>query len=258
MNRSLFLPSAVILALGCGVIAGSANAAVVVNVSSNVASGGAPGDVHDPAIAGAPDQFAASNSDLLAGMIPVVSYTGGSGSTTAESARGATAWTDGLISTIYNGAGVALADAHAAYGVVNGTVGGSNIDTLLSFDLGQWYNLTSVDLYTGWNDSGRDDTSFNLWVSSDNVDFVLVASYLKPGDNTGAFTTPVTNLHRIIDDNGASIAEGIRYLQFQFTDSDNGYAGVVEIDAFGTMIPEPASVLLLALGGLASVVRRRP
>lgn len=244
---------------GCLGLAGTAHGAIIVNNLTNVAPAGTIGATHNPATAGTPNQFSASSTDLLTGLTPTITYVGpgGVGSTTNESSAGPSAWTNGSITTVYNGAGVTATTAHAAYGAVDGKVGSSDNDTFVTYDLGARFNLSRAEVFIGWNDSGRDDSSFNLLVSADNLTFTMIASYLKGTDNSGAITTPVTNLHSIVDNGGASIASNIRYVQLQFTDADNGYAGLTEVDVFGTTVPEPTSALLVALGGIAALGRRR-
>lgn len=238
-------------------------AAVVVNSFTNIGpAGGAVHSIHDPSVSGSPTLISASSTDLLQGKTATVTYTGGSGSTTQESSGGAARWTDGLVATVYNQGGSAGDNIdHAAYGTVNATVpaqpGGGEIDTFVTYDLGAIYNLTQIDVITGWNDSGRDDSSFNVLVSLDNVSFVSIATYLKGPDNTSQYSTPITNLHRITDGAAGNIASGIRFVQFQFTDADNGFAGVVELDAFGTAVPEASASLLGGIGALALLRRRR-
>jgi hypothetical protein len=257
INRPISRPA--LWATAAIALAGTARSAVVINNFSNVApGGGAVHDVHDPSVAGSPDLIAASAADLVQGMTATVTYTGGTGSTTLEQSAGESVWTDGSISTVYaEGGGGGDAIDHAAYGTVQATVGGGDIDVFVTFDLGSLHDLTSVDVFTGWNDSGRDDSSFNLLVSADNVTFAPIAAYLKPADNTGAFGTPVTNLHRISDDGAGNLATGVRYVQLQFTDADNGFAGLAEIDVFGTAVPEPSVVLLGGIGLLGLLRRRR-
>jgi|GEM_PF-3788969 len=248
-----------VAAVACLGIPGPAEGAVVVNHFKNVApGGGAVHDPHDPSSSGAPDLLSASSSDLAQGLTATVTYTGGSGSTMEEESAGESVWTNGSLATVYaeGGAGGNAVD-HAAYGTLNATVGGSDIDAFVTFDLGASFNLSQIDVFLGWNDSGRDDSSFLVFVSTDNVAFSQIASYDKGGDDTGAITTPVTNLHRVVDDGGGDIAGGVRYVQLQFTDADNGYAGMVEVDVFGSPVPEPASVAFLGLGGLALLGRRR-
>jgi hypothetical protein len=258
MNPMLPVSRPAVLAAAAIVLAGTARAAVVINSFTNVApGGGAVHSVHDPSASGTPDLITASAADLVNGMTATVTYTGGPGSTTLEQSAGQAVWTDGSISTVYaeGGPGGDSVD-HAAYGTVQATVGGGDIDVFVTFDLGSLHDLTRVDVFTGWNDSGRDDSSFNLLVSPDNVTFTAIAAYLKPADNTGAFGTPVTNLHRITDDGAGNIASAVRYVQLQFTDADNGYAGLLEVDVIGSPVPEP-SVVLLGGWGLLGLLRRR-
>ena len=232
-------------------LSGTSHGAIVVNNQTDVAPAGTPGAAYNPTT------FASSATDLVNGKTGVVTYTGGTGSPTTEDAGGIGTWTNGSISTVYGGAGVTNATAHAAYGIVNATVGGSNIDTFVTYDLGGFYDITRVDVFMGWNDSGRDESSFNFLVSLDNITFTPVGGFAKVGDNTGAITTPVTNLHTIVDSGAAPIATGIRYVQLQFTDADNGYAGLAEFDVIGTAVPEPSAIILVGLGGLAAISRRR-
>lgn len=201
--------------------------------------------------------MSASSTDLIQGATPAVTYTGGSGSTMNELSAGESTWTDGSLATVYGQGGSGGDDIdHAAYGSVTGTVGGGDIDTFVTYDLGSPHFLSQVDVYMGWNDSGRDDSSFNLLVSSNGVDFNAVAMYDKGGDNTGQIGNPVTNLHSITDDGGGYIASGVQYVQLQFTDADNGWAGMVELDVFGRQVPEPSAIAMMGLAGLALVVAR--
>lgn len=241
------------------VSATTADAAVIINNFVNVApAGGAVHDPHDPSSTGTPDLLSASSSDLVQGQIATVTYTGGSGSTTHESSTGESAWTNGSLSTVYaeTGDGSDAID-HAAYGTVTATVGGSDIDAFVTYDLGGIYFLSRVDVFMGWNDSGRDDSSFNLLVSNNGVDYSSIAMYDKGSDNTGQSDTPLTNLQSIVDDGGGNIASGVQFVQLQFTDADNGFAGMVEVDVFGVQVPEPSTLALVGLLGLATVAMRR-
>ncbi len=210
-----------------------ANAVVVVNSFKNIApAGGAVHAPHNPASAGGPDLLSASSSDLAQGLTATVAYTGGTGNPNIEEAGGIARWTDGSLATVYNepgGGGNAI--DHAAYGAVHGNPTG--INTFVTFDLGALYNLTQVDVFIGWPDSGRDDASFILRASTDGNNYANLLQYTKGQDDTGTHTSPVTNLHSFIDNAGGDLAPFIQYVQLQFIDADNGHAGLVEVDIYG-------------------------
>lgn len=241
-------------------LAGTATGAVAVTNVTNIApTGGAAGSVYDPATSGSP-LIAASSTDLVQGMTAIVTYVWSSGqgadpTTTNENSTGTSAWTDGSLVTAYGTGGGD--SSHIAYGTVDARTETYEIQTFVTFDLGAFYDISQVNVILGWNDSGRDDSSFSLYTSADNITFDLVAAYAKPEDNTGDILTPVTNLHSVADDGGADIATSVRYVQIVFTDADNGFAGLAEIDVFGSAVPEPSSILLLGLGSLAALTRRR-
>jgi hypothetical protein len=234
------------------VIGSAANGAVIVtNVQDVAPAGGNPGDPYTPSA------FTASSSDLLSGLTPLSA----TGNTTQEGAVGVSRWTDGSIATLYAkqpNTGQNLIDNHVPYGTLtaNPTLTPPTTAQVV-YDLGGLYNLSSADVFAGWNDSGRDLFSFTLDTSADNVNYSPIGSFNKNGDNTGAITTPVTTKIDFVDDGGAPIASGVRYLRLTATDTDNGYAGMVEIDAQGTAVPEPASLAVLGMGGLLMMRRRR-
>lgn len=242
---------------------GAAQSAVTVTNFRNIAPPGADaGTLHDPSIAGGPDLLSASSSDLVHGSTPTVTYTLGGNPvvenlTTMEDSAGVSTWTDGSITTVYGAPGFPFATSHAAYGTIRASVGATDYDVFVTFDLGGLHDLDQIDVFLGWNDSGRDDSSFNLLVSVDGISFTSVAGYDKGADDTGAHTAPVTNLHRFTDDGGAALAQSVRYVQLHFTDADNGFAGMAEVDIFGTAVPEPAAPMLLGLGSLLGLSRRQ-
>ncbi len=141
---------------------------------------------------------------------------------------------------------------HAGYASVNS-------GDLVTYNLGGLYNLSQVDVFSGWNDSGRDDFSFNLLVSSDGVAFSQIATYLKlVENNTGAINEPITSLHSIADDGGADIASAVQYVQISVFNADNNWAGIAEVDVFGSrVVPEPSSISLLGLVCFAAMGIRR-
>jgi hypothetical protein len=231
----------------------SSQGAVVVTLTTDRAPAGGSGP-YTPA-------FTLPSNNLVAGQIATLSYynantsmatTGDNG--TAESCRGPAAWTDGSLATTY-ATGTAAVD-HAAYGDVDGYSGNFSELTYVTFNLGGLYNLTSADIYQGWNDSGRDSFSFTLQASADGITYTNVGTYTKGPDDTGVYTTPVTNDVNIADNAGGYIASGVEYVRLYVTDADNGYAGLAEVSISGTSVPEPTSLGLLSLGGLALLRRR--
>ena len=238
MKLSSMRVSSAVLAAGAiyAACVGIAQAEVVITTTQNIAPEGTAEDPYDPATQGTPNLVAATD-DLIAGMLPTVTYTGGTGSTNYELSAGESVWTDGSLATIYGVGGSANDENdHAAYGSVYGTVGASPIHTYVTYDLGMLYNIDQVDVFMGWNDSGRDNGSFNLNLSANGVNYTTITSYDKGGDDTGTYTTPVTNLHSITDSLGGDlIGSSVRYVQLQFTDCDNGVAGMVELDVFGAL-----------------------
>lgn len=236
LNFRIAAASAMI-ALGAGL---PAHGAVTTSVVKDVAPAG--GTTHDPY---SPVLFNASSSDLAEGLIA-----GYDGDSTFESSAGVTAWTDGALATVYPQGGSGGDDIdHAAYGSVTN-------DTTATFDLGGLHDLDQVDVYAGWNDSGRDLFSFDLLVSANGSDYSLLTSFLKGQDDTGAITTPVTSQISITNDSGA-LASAVRYVRLSIYDADNNAAGLAEVDVFGSAVPEPAAALLLALSGAALSRGRR-
>ncbi|QDU55902.1 discoidin domain-containing protein [Aeoliella mucimassa] len=220
-----------------------AQAVIVTNTFRNVApSGGSPGQAYDPATEGGTDNFSASSVDLLQGLSAV--YTG---STTAgaltndypspmgEVSTGVSAWTDGAIIGRY--AGDADGDGNTSndiddFAIIHDGYGTISTGGSVTYDLGSVYELSQVDIFFGWNDSGRDDTSFTLRSSVDGETYTTITSVSKMENQGGG--DPVTNLYNIVDDASGAIAPFARYLQLSSIDADNGYAGLLEIDAFGT------------------------
>ena len=230
------------------------NAATVVTATANIApDGGAVHDPYDPATdtPGSGPMMTASSTDLAQGLTEAGGGVSITDNDNIEESFGVDATTDGSLATVYieSGPGGDAVD-HAAYAT-------APTNSLLTYNLGGLYDLSQVDIYGGWNDSGRDALSFDLQVSADDALYTTIASYTKGPDDTGQITVPVTNLYSVVDDGGANIASAVQYVRVSVTDADNGYVGIAEVDVFGTRVPEPTSVALVAFTCLATIASQR-
>ncbi|HJQ80406.1 MAG TPA: hypothetical protein VJ828_10650, partial [Lacipirellulaceae bacterium] len=145
-----------VLVAACVVcLTGSARAAVVSSVETDKAPPGAsPGDPYNPVFpAGGP-----SSTDILQGMLPIDS----AGNFQVEDSAGLVALTNGSVATFY---GTQAADSnHSAYATA-GDGGGSG--QFVVYALGGPYDLSSIVVYGGWNDAGRDAQHYDLLTSTD-------------------------------------------------------------------------------------------
>lgn len=223
-------------------IAGSvpANAAIVSTIDTDIAPEG--GAVHDPYTPPNPP-FNPSSTDLLTGITPILVNPDTSLYFREESA-GPSVLTDGSVSTVYAEGGPAgdVID-HAPYMT-------AGEDELVIWDLGGTFNLTEAVVYGGWNDGGRDQTFFGFDVSTDGgVNFTQL---IAPVANESG-TTPISHRIRIFDDAAAYIATGVTHVRLDPGSVENGYTGYTEVDVFGELVPEPASLFLLGVASLAVV-----
>lgn len=235
-----------ILAFGfLAVLSAYSHAAVQSSVESDYATpeGEPKGTAYNPTfVAGGP-----SGSDVLEGALPVSS----SGAFGIEDSLGLEALTDGRVDTVYND-GSAGAATHFAY--ATGEEGHT-----ATYMLPSPYDLSSIVVFGGWNDSGRDGQVYDILTSTDGVNFTTLVNYSMPTDDDG-YGGPVSHRVEFTEDTLPYLATGVTHLRFDWHNGEAGrYTGYTEIDVYGAAVPEPASVTLALLLGLAGcgAARRR-
>jgi hypothetical protein len=112
------------------------------------------------------------------------------------------------------------------------------------------YDITGIDTYAGWNDTGRDAQDYTVQVAyyDDLNTFVGLADVgFNPGggDPSNTFVSLENPL-------GGPMAFNVGAIRFLFGAQENGHVGFREIDVFGTAsVPEPASIAIWSLVGLS-------
>jgi len=119
------------------------------------------------------------------------------------------------------------------------------------------YDITGVTTYAGWEGVGNSDQSYELFVSVvGDASFSSLGSFSFDVSPAGDASTRI-----VLTDGTGTIAAGVDALRFDFPSLSGALTGVYrEIDAFGsaTVIPEPSSMALFALGlvGMVSLRKR--
>lgn len=203
------------LAMAC-----AASAVVVQSIETDIAATGPEPDTSYAPVfsAGGP-----SGSDILEGKIPLLS----NGDFFLTGSRGPSALTDGSVSTFY-GAGL-NEDIHAAY--LSAGDGNS-----ITYALGGVYDITSIVVYGGWGDGGRDAQHYELQYSTDGGRnyTALSAVDVNPGEQ-GVDVTPVSTRVAFTEDTLPNLAEDVTTLRVSFLAVENLWTGYTEIDVFGSL-----------------------
>ena len=244
MNAKMILNCFVLTAVAvCGVGLSSVAQADLNTVESDIAAGGAPGDPFTPSF----PSGGVLNNDLLNGLLPVFS----TGDFTREDSTGLSALTDGTFDTQW-GDGTP-ASSHTAWA----TAGAG--DSVL-YNLAGPSALSEVVIYGGWNDGGRDQQSYEVFISTNGVDFTSIGDVDTNPGLQGVDLGPIGVRVSFTPAGGGLFASNVTNLRVDFRAVENGYVGIAEIDAIGTTaaIPEPGTAALLGLGMVGlSIVRRR-
>jgi hypothetical protein len=174
---------------------------------------------------------------------------------------------DGVHLTAESTAGLHNAAANSSWSMQQG--GGGNVqDEYITLDLGDFYDLTDLHVWqftrnsTG-NDANRSVKIFDVLVSTDGVFFTEVLSDLSltkaidvaPANGLPDGGEPVQSF--------SLVQSNVRYVQLgvDLTYENNGtkdwQGGFGEVRFEGTLVPEPASMALIGLGGLLMARRRR-
>jgi hypothetical protein len=194
-----------------------------------------------------PNPYPVSSTDLLTGL----TATNVTGNFTAEGTGGVPILNDGLTpSPVTRDTGGAFEFGSFA---TAGNIGGTSLTYVLSTPT----NLTSIAVFGGWQDGGRDEQGYSILYSTSAAPTTflpLVTNFdFNPPDPTGH---PQLTKVTFSDDTGI-LASDVYALKFNFNAVENGYTGYTEIDAFGSPVPEPATLTMLAFGGIGLLLGKR-
>ncbi len=235
-----------IVSLGLSTVV-TANAALVTVTDFQAGTGGA-GSTFTPI-------YTVSDSDLINGLTPS-SFSGDFAA--VEFSGGLSVLNDGVYGTITEPGG-APDRTHGAFGLGGGGAGTGNF---VIYNLGAsptGYNLSSVFVYAGWNDNGRDQQlyTFSYSVVGDASFTTLTTVNYNPAVGPDVQTA---NRSILLESDTTYLAMGVDAVRFDFPAGvENGYTGYAELDVQGVAtIPEPSALAFSGLGLLALARRRRP
>lgn len=191
-----------------------------------------------------PHTYVPSSTDLLNGLTP----TAQAGTFTQEGTGGVPVLTNGLFPSPIT------RDAGGAFQFGAFATGGNGGGTSVTYTLALARDIASINVFGGWQDSGRDQQNYSI----------LYSTALAPGTflplTTVDFNPPATTFPQVtrvtITDTTGTLAANVQALRFDFGVTENGYSGYAEIDAVA--VPEPGSAVIVVAGlGLVGGFRRR-
>lgn len=217
-NSSLYVAACI------AIIATASNAfgAVVANNEFNIGPEGGTGLYTPTFPSGGP-----SITDILNGKLPTASV----GNFQQEASTGVSALTNGSVQTAYGTGGAE--SPHAAYA----TAGPGQSVT---YSLGGVFNLSSIVIYGGWNDGGRDAQHYNILTSTDaGQNFTLLTTYDNSPGQTTPTPLPVSQRTAFTENALPNLAVNVTTIKVEFLSVENGYTGYTEIDVFGNQLFAP-------------------
>ncbi|HEX8310240.1 MAG TPA: PEP-CTERM sorting domain-containing protein [Chthoniobacteraceae bacterium] len=120
------------------------------------------------------------------------------------------------------------------------------------------YNLSEINIYTGWNDNGRDNPEYNLLYSTISApDTFLQLASVNYTDGPGNVPASIKSS---VTDTTSFVAQGVKSVRFEFPRQENDWVAYRELDVIGVAaVPEPTSAMMLGIGtaGLIGMIRRR-
>lgn len=219
--------------------AATASAAVVVATENQLAPPATPTFT--------PTYVIPSANNVLAGLLPSASV----GDFTIERSGGLPVLTNGVFGELNNDGGPTATHANLA---TFGDGGGSG--STLTYTLATATVLSSIHIYGGWNDRGRDQQSYTIQLSTNGGSsyFDLTPVNYNPDIPAGQESAN----HVGITDNAGNLAGGqaITNIRINANATENGYAGLAEITAYAA-VPEASTTALLGACGALALLRRR-
>jgi hypothetical protein len=199
--------------------------------------------------------YVVSSTDLINGRPAAAS----SGNFAFELSGGLPVLNDGVYGTITEPGG-APDRTHLAFGVAGG---GQGTGTFVTYELDLaasplGYNLSRVDVFGGWNDSGRDQQAYTVQYSTVASPAAFIDLANVSFNPTIPADTQTANRVTITEDTLPNLATGVAAVRINFSPAtENGYSGYAEVDVIGTAVPEPAGMALIALACAVALRRQR-
>jgi hypothetical protein len=199
--------------------------------------------------------YVVANNDLINGMTPSA-FVGDFAVT--ELTGGLPVLTDGAYGTITEPGG-AIDRTHGAFGIAGGGGGSGTSVTYSLAPNALGFNISSVAVYGGWNDNGRDQQLFTFSYSKvGDSSFVTLPLTVNFNPSVGA-NLQTANRTVMTENALPFLATNVDAVRFDFPAGvENGYTGYAELDVIGVAaVPEPGVSVLAGFGVAGLLLRRR-